>query len=436
MSGYISIVILLYYMVMISYLLSLYGKYKLCPELLWCLFQLLMFFGITHFIDSSMKSDRLLINLYFLALIVFIISNLFSQKVMHPKVHLTIQSRPDLYQIRKPYVWLMIIVGVALCASFFARSGGNVFINGLRSLVTGADYSTKYSRMGLLSISGVGYIYQMRVIVLPLIILYYLLIKKITPISILLTILMIVFLIGTGQRGGLASFIVIALLTIYYWARRTKSAEDNGKTNKLLLYGGVLFAAGVLFALSTIMNGRVSEGGTVFTAILQRILEDNQSCAVYGFRYIQMEPIQYGRDWLMQMVDLLPGKNEYISLDTRIFAFMHGGSTAGTSPACIWGSAYYNFGIFGVILLSSILGWATTRIHQRFSSRTIDESGVVIYSALSFLLAYWVAAGPIVLFNNGFITTILLQFVLYIALKYRIVFGKSKKIYNSRNLNL
>ena len=79
------------------------------------------------------------------------------------------------------------------------------------------------------------------------------------------------------------------------------------------------------------------------------------------------------------------------------------------------------------MILGSILGWLDALIHDKFSKRVLDESGVVIYSALQFLLAYWVAGGPIVLFNSGFFSVLILQFVFYFSLKYRIVFGKSKK---------
>ena len=165
----------------------------------------------------------------------------------------------------------------------------------------------------------------------------------------------------------------------------------------------------------------MAEGRSVFSVIMNRFVEDNQSCAVRGFRYISSEPIQYGRDWIMQLADILPGKNNYVSLDTRIFAYMHGGSTAGTSPACIWGTAYYNFGVTGVVLLSTLLGFAMTRLHAKFSKRNNDECSVVIYSAEQFLLAYWVAAGPIVLFNNGFVSVLLLNIVMQVALRHPIV---------------
>ena len=424
MMGITGVVIFMYYAVMLSYLIYLYGRYRLCPEFIWGCMQLVMFFGITHFINTDYDSDMQLVVLYLLALICFIISSSYAQLILKPKRVVTVQSRPDWFRIRKPYIWVMMLFSIVLCGLFFVRGGGNVFINGLRALITGAKYSTKYSRMGLLSVSGVGYIYQLRVIIFPLLVLYYIMINKMRPMSFILAVFMLAFLVGTGQRGGLFSYIAIVLICLYFMLRKDDSVDKRKRPNKFLLYGGILGVAGILFALSTIMNGRVAEGSSVFSAILTRFIEDNQSCAVEGFRFIKEQPIQYGKDWIMQLFDILPGKNNYVSLDTRIFAYMHGGSMERTSPACIWGSAYYNFGVFGVILLSCLLGFVTTKIHAIYTRKTCDESNVIIYSALQFLLAYWVAAGPVVLFNSGFVSVLLLDFVFKFALKYRIVFGK------------
>lgn len=424
MAGFTGLIIFIYYLVIFSFMIYLYGKYKVCPELMWCLMQLLMFFGITHFIDTGLSSDRQLILLYFIGLISFIISSSFFTTLSRGQRDLYVYSDLYNYKLRKPYLYIMMIVCIILCASFFSRGGGNVFINGLRAMLTGADYSVKYSRMGLLSVSGVGYIYQLRVIVFPLCVLYYIMINKKKISSIVLGILMLLFIIGTGQRGGLVSLMAIALTTTYYWMSSQKESRRR-PIKKAYTYLGVIGVAGVLFGLSTIMNGRVASGGSVFSAILQRFVEDNQSSAVGGFRYINMQSIQNGRDWLQQFVDVLPGQNSYMSLATRIFAYMHGGSTAGTSPACIWGSSYYNFGILGVVVMGMLLGYITSRLHSHFTKKKCDELSVLVYSGLQFLLAYWVVDGPLTLFNNGFIAVLLFYWIMQIALKVRIVFGKN-----------
>ena len=423
MSALVSFVIIIYYVVSLSYMAYVFKKYRVCPELLWCLMQLLMFFGITHFVDQQYDSDQELLWVYLLGLISYILSCSFWKAITKPRVQMTITSQTEKYYARKPYLVFILTVSIALCSLFFMRAGGNVFINGLKAMLSGSNYSMKYSRMGVLSISGVGYIYQLRVTIIPLLVFYYVMIKKKSLISYVLIAIMLVFVIGTGQRGGLASVMAIALITAYYWMSNSNESKGIKPIRKIYVYIVIFGISSALFGRSTVMNGRVASGNSIFAAILKRFLEDNQSCAVVGFRYIKSLPIQYGMDWLRQLADILPGSNSYISLDTRIFAYIYGGSTAGTSPACIWGSAYYNFGILGVPFLAFIIGGVNTKIHAVFSKKECDEFAVIIYSALQFLIAYWVASGPVVLFNNGFIATILLYFLFMLALRVRIVFG-------------
>jgi len=424
--GYGSIVILLYYVISISFMFFLYNRYKVCPELLWCGMQLLMFFGITRCMNINLQSDIQLISLYLIGLLSFIISNVVFRLVKPPNKTVDVHSNLDNYKSRKFYLYSMIIICVLLSLYFFAKGGGNVFLNSLKAMISGKDYSAKYSRMGLLSVSGVGYIYQLRVIVLPLCVLYYTMINKKKITTILLNVIMIIFLIGTGQRGGLVSFIAIALLTVYYWFnyKKEKGVVEKKPIKKFKIYISIILIAGILFSLSTVMNLRVSENGTIFSAISQRFLEDNQTSALIGFRYIKMQNIQHGRDWLNQLVDILPGKNDYITLDTRIFAFLYGGSMDGTSPPCIWGSAYYNFGVYGVIIMGIITSYIAAKIHYIFSRKDCDELEIIVYSSLQFLLAFWVVSGPVTLFNSGFITVIILYFILKFALRHRIVFKR------------
>ncbi len=426
MSGLTSVFIILYYIISLSYIMYLYGRYRICPELMWCALQLMMFFGVTHFIENGIESDAQLIRLYLLGLITFVFSSGVLRAINPPRKIIQTENNLENYKSRRIYLHTMMLVCIAVSAMFFARGGGNVFLNGLRAMISGSEYSTKYSRMGLLSVSGVGYIYQLRVIVLPLCVLYYIMINKKKASSFILAFIMLVFLIGTGQRGGLVSFMAIALVTIYYWSSSRREQTEKKPVNRFRLYIGIIGVAGVLFALSTIMNGRVSDGGSVFSAILKRFLEDNQSCAVVGFRYIKSQDIQYGKDWIAQFRDVLPGQNSYLSMATRIFAYMHGGSLAGTSPACIWGSGYYNFGVFGVIIVALLNAIIINSIHAFFSRRICDEVDIIAYSGLQFLVAYWVADGPVNLVNNGFVTVLLFYLVMKIALRYHIVIGKKR----------
>ena len=379
-----------------------------------------MFFGISEICDYDNPNDVELLGLYLFGLIIFIFSSYILSYTYKAKSHISTEPNAKNYIKRLPILWTIMIFAIILSTYFFIKGGGNVFVEGIKSLIIGSEYSVKYSRMNLLSISGVGYIYQLRVIVLPLCVLYYYFYNKKRFVTPLLIIVSLLFLVGTGQRGGLISVVIITMLTYYYWTKDNTAYPIQKKTRVYII---IFFVTGVFFGLSTVMNGRVSEDDTVLSTIIQRFITDNQSSALYGFRYIKMSDIQYGKDWLLQLKDILPGKNSYTSLDTRIFAYIYGGSTDGTAPPCIWGSAYYNFGYVGIVIVALFTSFLTTYIHKVFFEKKCDEFSIITYSAYQFLVAYWVAGGPVVLFNNGFITVLLLYWIMQLATKYRITIG-------------
>ena len=427
MNATLSITIIIYYILSISNIAYLFGKYKVCPELMTSVLQLIMFFGITNYVDLSNECDRELLLIYAVGLLSYIIGEVFFLTLFRPKRIMQIESNYGYYNIRKPYTFIIIVFSIVICSLFYIRGGGNVFLNGIRALFSGQQYSTKYARMSLLSVSGVGYVYQIRVIIFPLIVLYYIMVNKRKLTSAALAVLALIFLIGTGQRGGLVSVMAIYVLTVYYWMRRRNEDEQVSQFKKIRTYVLIISIALALFGLSTIMNGRVSSGGSVFSSIVRRFLADNQNSAIYAFRYIKTQPIQYGYDWFSQMKDVLPGKNTYDALDTRVFAYIYGGSRAGTAPPCIWGSAYYNFGYFGIVLIGFAQAFISTKTHSLFTRRDNDEFSIICYSGLQFLSAYWVAGGPVNLVNNGFVSVILLYMLMKLALRFRIVFGTRGK---------
>jgi len=204
----------------------------------------------------------------------------------------------------------------------------------------------------------------------------------------------------------------ICILAVYYWqvAKEERVSEEK-KRPAFRTYAMIIIVAMSLFALTTIMNGRVSNNGSIIGAITKRIFSDNQSTAVQAFRFVNTEPCQFGRDWLLTLRKVLPGSVSYTTLATRVFAIMKG-STAGTAPPCIWTSAYYNFGYIGVLLLSSILGVATAKMHYRYSKKACDEFTIIMYAGKVFLLGYWIIDGPVTLVNNGFVALCLLDYIM------------------------
>jgi oligosaccharide repeat unit polymerase len=216
---------------------------------------------------------------------------------------------------------------------------------------------------------------------------------------------MLIFVLGTGQRGGFVMFVLmwsVALVYVYKFYR-----EETVKKALIVL----VVAAVVLFGIMTIFNGRVANNSNVFKAVLKRIFDDNQECAVVAFRYIDSQPIQWGKDWFLSIKDILPGKNEYLQLSYVVFSIMYG-STRGTAPPCIWGSTYYNWGLLGIIIFPFILGFFYHRLYCKFLNKTVSKLRIFIFSAMFVVLGNWVADTPLVLFNQGFITLCLMKFLL------------------------
>ena len=429
MSTVFLLVSAVYYLLSVSYLVITYSKYKICPEFVWGVLQLVMFYGIGKKINYQYESDLVLVCLYLLALFCFVISSSFANHIYHPNSSLLKEPNISNYSIRFPYIWMILGVSFLICGLYFIRGGGNVFIASIRAMITGTEYSTKYGRMGLLHTSGTGYVYQLRIAIIPSLTLYYIFVKKRHIYSYILAILAVIFRLGTGQRGGFISFMCVCVLAVYYWQIATEERlVEERKRSSAKTYIIIFATAMSLFALTTIMNGRVESSGSIISAMLKRIFNDNQVSAIHAFRYVYDEPCQYGRDWYLMLRKLLPGAPSYTPLAVKVFALIYGGSTAGTSPPCIWTSAYYNFGVFGVVLVSSVLGIVTVKLHRKYTRKELDELSTILYAGKTFLLCYWLVDGPVTLVNNGFVALCLLEYVMNkIAFKVRIRLGSVKR---------
>ena len=111
-------------------------------------------------------------------------------------------------------------------------------------------------------------------------------------------------------------------------------------------------------------------------------------------------------------LELIPGvKTGYIATANRIFAMKYG-SLKGTSPLCIWGSTYYNFGWPGIILLSILIGYLYSYVGRKTNQKVFSTVELVIYSELVVVMGTWIAEGPYYLVNNGGLATILLYWIL------------------------
>ena len=141
-----------------------------------------------------------------------------------------------------------------------------------------------------------------------------------------------------------------------------------------------------------------------------RLFSDNQTSALVGFRYIYDQTVQFGAEWLTDILGILPGEYKGSDLANRVHALLYG-SDRGTSPVSLWGSVYYNWGWFGILLFPPLLSFVYCVISKRFLKRPNYTSLEIAGYAFSFyILGAWIASGPMQLVNNGIVACAVLIF--------------------------
>lgn len=404
------LIIAIYFLFALSYLIYR-RKHFLSPSSLFVASQIIMFAGILGYADFGNKSDIKLIFIYVVALVFFIFGTLVKPAKVTQKYYKT--DKNDFSTFQTIVIVVLVALSIGLCSYLFAKNGGNAFVLAVKSIFSDGESNIVSARSEYNKVSGIGYISQFRGVILPL--LNILLVinrkrKKLRTLGFILLPFTVLFLLGTGQRG---QFFIIACIVLLNVFLQGKYLGFKIKWLRIVVAGIIAFA---LFSILSVANNRVSSGDTnivvgVFNAFIKRIMNDNQSCAVIGFRYIDSLNVCWGRDWAMSFLDLLPGKNSYISMESQIFNLIYG-STNGTSPPCIWGSAYYNFGYFGVTLFPFALGFLYEKCYRSFLDKPKSQLSICMYSGLFVIMGFWIASTPMYLINDGFVTILILLFIL------------------------
>lgn len=405
----ITVAAVLYYAICITYGILILKKQFISLPLIFIVSQFIMFSGILILVDESEKSDVYLVWIYLIALVSFICGVQLSRK-MHPVKMSDIKYINDSSNTKKQqlYIGIIIIISILACIYLFVSAGNNIFVNIMQAFLSSeTNINVTENRLSMYSVAGVGYIYQFRVILLPVLTAYLISFSKNKKLGFILFPFMIIFLLGTGQRGGFVTFGLMWMLTLVL----CNKYGSQFSIKKIICVCAIIFA---LFAIMTIANGRVTtDNQNVLNAMLERFTNDNQLTAVQAFKYIYKQPTQYGNDWFMMIKDLLPGKNSYLPVSNRVFDMMYG-STRGTAPPCIWGSTYYNWGIIGIMIFPFILGFSYQTLFKRFVNYPITPLRLLIYSSMFIVLGTWIADAPVVLFNQGFVTLCILAAILHI----------------------
>lgn len=333
---------------------------------------------------------------------------------------------------QKKILLTVLVLGLALCVYMFASSGVNVFVESIKSFFSSGETETfALERQEFLSVSGVGYIYQFRAILLPMLAAFVMyggekLIRQ-PVLRYLYVAVVLVFLLGTGQRNAFMFFCLF--LGLYYIITY---ARFRYRINKVQIVVIAVFAVAAMILL-TITNNRTSAYsdnpilGAIYS-LIDRIFGINSRTAISAMYYIDQQPTSWGHDWWMMLQDILPGKTDYLSVD-RIVFYLAYGNYNGTGPPCIWGSAYYNFWWFGVTIFPFALGilyqeLASVRIKMRQTALNY-----LIYAGITVFFGIWFCGSPVNLFNNGGVTVLLLGVLVgtFDYLKHEKTLGTVKK---------
>ncbi|WP_082517592.1 oligosaccharide repeat unit polymerase [Variovorax sp. Root318D1] len=308
---------------------------------------------------------------------------------------------------------LYAISGVAVCLYFYLV-GYNVILTSLTSSLSASDVKD----LRLASYAGddyyaPGYFNQFKNILFPIafLALSFNLKKRIksrkifVPVVIVLMAPVILGLMGTGQRAFLVGFVIVSMVFLAIASSRRFVIKRAALVAIALVF---VF----LFSISSYLLGRSEDFsiGSSLEALAVRLFSDNQISALVGFRYIYEQAVQFGGEWLTDILGILPGEYKGSDLANRVHALLYG-SDRGTSPVSLWGSVYYNWGWFGIFLFPPVLSFAYCIISKRFLKRTNHTSlEIAGYAFLFYILGAWIASGPMQLVNNGLVACVLLIF--------------------------
>lgn len=312
--------------------------------------------------------------------------------------------------IRKQLLFLFIS-SILLSFLYYNLVGYNL----TTSVFQGSDLD--FTTMRLNSYSGENYyapgvFNQFKNTIFPILLVYFYFLVKNKKLYILFFSPIYLFLIlGTGQR----TFLVLSLLIFFFIYLSVRSKKIN------YMYIGIGFAIFLLIfsSLSVLLNR--TDDSTIMGSLAQliyRIGSANQVASVVGFRYIySYDEIQYGKEWLDSLVGLIPGVSGS-NLSNRIHDYMFG-SMRGTAPIGVWGSAYYNFGVFGFIFLGFSIGFIYAKIYLSFLKKPKTLLNLCVYSSLFLYLSSWIAGPPSQLINNGVLGCIIILLFSKTKLKFK-----------------
>jgi oligosaccharide repeat unit polymerase len=381
------------------------------------LFLGVMAIGTFQLIDFSHPSDWKHIVAFFVGLIVF--SFTFNSLAFSAGA-----DRLAAAFIRKPiepespavtrFIFFILILSILITIIYYSATGANMFLLIMRGVEV-EDYSTlRLSMYSGEKYFAPGYVNQFKNVLLPL---------SLTVVGLWLhrkkSSLRWVFwpfaaffwtfaVMGTGQRA----FLVFSLMATIFGLRLAvvRNQVKKKQPPKLMYFvvGGCSVALFLAFT-QAYQGATISGGSSAIELMFARLLFIQQEGGLIGFRYIaDFEPRWFG-DWLDALVGIFPGQPGS-RIDHDIHALMYG-SDRGTVPLSIIGTAYYNAGMLGVVLLYACFGTLASMLYVRFLKGAKTTARCLSYGGCFFYASVWVAGSPVTLLDNGCGTLIILSWL-------------------------
>lgn len=373
--------------------------------------------GTLPSLDPALAADEMHATLILLTLGTLVAVSFIASFVNRgvPATRKTYSPEVDFRVPKKP-VTFWIVISIAVSAGYFASIGYIALFESFEALA--GDTGEDLAGLRLESYAGSryffpGYVNQFKNALLPaltiaaLVAAYQARARGRNLLALVLVPTTLVLLLGTGQRAAFVLALALATVSAYLIAAK------NFK--KYALRVGALGI--VLFFVTTIASGRAAADlreatgfgqqiGILFEQLAFRVLGSNQLSSVTGFRYVYDQQIPFASEWWQGIVGLLPGQTGS-DLSNRIFQVLYG-SSRGTSPVSLWGSAYHNLGLPGAMLLAAVLAMIfcgiAASINRRKHTNLIQVVGM---AGVTVTLGTWIADGPTSVINAGVVMYVL-----------------------------
>ncbi|WP_446721061.1 O-antigen polymerase [Luteococcus sp. H138] len=309
-----------------------------------------------------------------------------------------------------PLLLSLFLLSLFITVAYYYTVGYNVLALGIKGMFTGV--SEDYTNLRLESYSSnrylfPGYVNQFKNIILPSLALVWIhgVIEtrqrgaRLT--SVILVGVCILALLGTGQRGAFMLFSLAVLLFLYRLSPnrfRSRAPRFLGLVVPLMLVS--TFLLGRSSAALSSATSLFGQAGVLFKELGKRFMYDNQWSGAMAYQYISMNPTQWGREWVQAISGILPS-NPGSSLASDVFAYLYG-TNRGTAPISMWGSVYYNFSWFGLLVFPVVLAIAWHKISSaQASSRPANGLEAVATTGFAAVAGMWAVGGPEYLLNAG-----------------------------------